>query len=44
MRPWVDRATFSSSALEYMANIIVSLLLVAGATILLIVGVFVFAL
>lgn len=43
MRPWVDRVTFSSSALEYIGNIILNLLIVAGGILLLIVGVFLFA-
>ena len=42
MRPWVDRVTFSSSALEYIGNIL-NLLIVAGGIILLIVGAFLFA-
>ena len=44
MRPWVDRVTFSSGALEYMGNIILNFLIVAGGILLLIVGVFLFAL
>jgi len=30
MRPWVDRITFPSSALQYVANIILSVLTVMG--------------
>lgn len=40
MRPWVDRVTFSSSALEYIGNIILNVLIVAGGILLLIVGAF----
>jgi hypothetical protein len=43
MRPWVDRVTFSSSALEYIGNIILNLLIVAGGIVLLIGGAFLFA-
>ena len=42
MRPWVDRVTFASSALEYIGNIILNFLIVA-AGILIIVGAFLFA-
>ena len=44
MRPWVDRVTFSSSALEYIGDIILNLLIVAGGILLLIIGAFLFAL
>jgi hypothetical protein len=44
MRPWVDRVTFSSSALEYIGNMILNFLIVAGGILLLIVGTFLFAL
>ena len=44
MRPWVDRLTFSSSALEYVGNIILNLLIVVGGILLFIVGVSWFAL
>lgn len=43
MRPWVDRVTFSSSALEYIGNMILNLLIVAGGILLLVVGAFWFA-
>ena len=43
MRPWVDRVTFSSSALEYVGNIILNLLIIAGGIVLLIGGGFLFA-
>ena len=43
MRPWVDRVTFSSSALEYIGNIILNLLIVAGGIVPLIGGAFLFA-
>ena len=43
MRPWVDRVTFSSSALEYIGNIILNLLIVTGGILLLIIGAFLFA-
>ena len=43
MRPWVDRVTFSSTALEYIGNIILNLLIVVGGILLLIVGAFWFA-
>jgi hypothetical protein len=43
MRPWVDRLTFSSSALEYVGNLILNFLIVAAGILLLIVGAFLFA-
>lgn len=43
MRPWVDRVTFSSSALEYIGNIIFNLLIVAGLILLLVAGTFLLA-
>jgi hypothetical protein len=39
MRPWVDRVTFPSSALQYVRTIILSLALVAGTFALLVLGV-----
>jgi hypothetical protein len=43
MRPWVDRLTFSSSALEYLGNIILNLLITAGGVLLFIVAASLFA-
>ena len=43
MRPWVDRVTLSSNALEYIGNLTLNMLIVAGGTLLFIVGVFWFA-
>ena len=43
MRPWVDHVTFSSSALEYVVNILLKLLIVVGGILLLIIGAFLFA-
>jgi len=43
MRPWVDRVTFSSSALEHIGNIILNLLIVASGILLLLVSAFLFA-
>jgi len=43
MRPWVDRVTFSSSALEYVVNILLNLLIVAGGILLLVIGAFLFS-
>ena len=31
MRPWVDRVTFPSTALHYVADIVLNMLIVAGA-------------
>ena len=42
MRPWVDRVTFP--ALEYIGEILLNLLIVAGGIMLLMIGVFLFAL
>lgn len=39
MRPWVDRLTFPSSALQYVGDIILNLLIVAGAFALLVLSV-----
>jgi hypothetical protein len=44
MRPWVDRATFPLNALEYVGDIILNLLIMAGGIMLLMIGVFLFAL
>jgi hypothetical protein len=44
MRPRVDRVTFPSIALEYVGDIILNLLIVAGGILLLMIGVFLFAL
>ena len=43
MRTWVDRVTLSSSALEYLGNLILNFLIVACGILLLIVGAFLFA-
>ncbi|HKU52767.1 MAG TPA: hypothetical protein VJQ25_09900 [Nitrospira sp.] len=40
MRPWIDRATLSSSALEYIGNLILNVLIGAGLIFLLIAGTF----
>jgi uncharacterized membrane protein YheB (UPF0754 family) len=40
MRPWVDRLTFSSSAVEYICNRTLNMLIVAGGILLLIIGAF----
>ena len=40
MRPWVDRVTFSSGALEHIASIISNFLIVAAGILLLIIGAF----
>ena len=42
MRPWVDRVTFP--ALEYVGDTILNLLIVAGGLMLLMIGLFLFAL
>lgn len=42
MRPWVDRATFSSSSFEYIGNIILNFLIVAGGILLLVIGALLF--
>ena len=39
MRPWVDRLTFPSNALQYVGDIILNLLIVAGAFALLVLSV-----
>jgi hypothetical protein len=38
MRPWVDRVTFLSSALQYITNIILNLLIVVGGIMLFMIG------
>lgn len=43
MRPWVDRVTFSSGALEYVVDTLFNLLIVTGGILLLVVGAFLFA-
>ena len=42
MRPWVDRVTFPSSALQYVADIILNIVLVLGTFGLLTLGVLLF--
>lgn len=44
MKPWVGRVTFPSSALEYVGDIVLNLLIVVGGIMLLMIGVFLFAL
>lgn len=44
MKPWVDRLTYSSSALGYIGDIMLNLLIVAGGILLFIIGAFLFAL
>jgi hypothetical protein len=42
MRPWVDRVTFPSSALQYVADIVLNMLIVVGTFGLLMLVVFLF--
>jgi hypothetical protein len=42
MRPWADRTTFPSSALEYAADIILNMLIVLGTFGLLMLAVLLF--
>lgn len=42
MRPWVDRVTFPSSALVYVADIILNMLIVVGIFSLLVFAVVLF--
>jgi hypothetical protein len=39
MRPWVDRVTFPSSALQYVGDILLNLFIVASTFALLMLGV-----
>jgi hypothetical protein len=43
MRPWVDRVTFPTSALQYVGDIILNLFIVASTFALLMLGVLVFS-
>ena len=42
MRPWVDRITFPSSAVQYVGDIILNLFIVAGTFALIMLGIFLF--